>query len=942
MLRKQGRYLLLIMLVTLAGFALRIHALEYQSMWSDEGLSLYRSRLPVADILANTITVDDVITKDTNPAFYFLLLHGWRSLAGESVFVLRFLSATLATLSIPLLYVLTTAVFKRMIGVITAVFLAISPLHVWNSQILRNYGLLLTLNMLSVYGLIHFLQSPASRKRWMWLGVWAGAGLAGIFTHYFGFFVMAFGVIVLIIHFVSQWLNPAAKATFRVSRWVWIVLILLGLLLLPFLITAYDRFQIGQQIDFYNTPPIDYFTHALHAFSAGDIPGIIHPWWRVWPAGILALLGILFGWRINRTGTLILLGYQLIPLGLLILLSAITPLYNGTRHLLIALPPFLIFCGTGMSGGWSAPTPLKRNRKWLFTFLKWTGMGLGIWVLFIQTSRNYVQFSNSDYIRDDVRGAAEYLNQFAKPEDIIILHDTLIGFTFDYYYDGAAPWQTVPRFGQMDQTAVTTEFAEAGMVPGRIWFLSYPTPRTGFPRDHLMKWADENWTHLFTKSFPSFWLNTELRAYLPSPKAEEIEKDAVLVTAVYPNLQLQAIAHEDTIQAGQPWWLTLYWSTSTTESTNYHMSLRLIDKEGQLWQQADIPLWNDENTPNLDAQLFRTDHEINFAAGLPSGDYTLTLRILDDNDKPLPTSENIIDLPISQVSVISSKNPDQLPPLTPQKTRMGPLTLQGYTLPTGGIKPGHAMPINLYWQVNRTPETALQLRIELLNGEQKPIYEQLESLAHPNYPTTGWQIDEVLYTPTHLVVSGTAVSGPYAIRITLTKPDGQSASNPVILDTPIIVEEWPLETNLPPIPSPITATIGMPPFIQLHGIDLPETKYAPDSILPLTLIWQALDTPDKNYVVFVHLVDAHENIVAQRDGMPVQGTRPTVSWRPNEVIIDQFELYLNPDIAPGTYQLYVGFYSPENGERPLPQLNGETRNDGRIPLETITIEIEAP
>lgn len=935
MLRKGGWYLLLLILVVWGAFALRIHALEYQSMWSDEGLSLYRARQPLTAVLNNIITVDGVATKDTNPAFYFLLLHGWLKLAGDSVFALRFLGVALATLAAPLIYGVTTAVFRRSIGVVTAVFFAVSPLHVWNAQILRNYGLLLTLNLLSVYGLVCYLQASNGKHRWLWLGVWAGAGLVGIFTHYFGFFVIAFGGFVLVLHFVWSWWQAGSTRKLNPGRWGWLIFIVLALLLIPLIVTAYDRFQIGQQIDFYNTPPLDFFTHALHAFSAGDILGIVHPWWRVWSVGLLALLGIVFGWRINRGGTLLLLGYQFIPLGLLILLSAITPLYNGTRHLLIGLPPFLIFCGTGLVGGWAAPAPTNRNRRAVFTLLKWLGLGLGIFVLVMQASRVYVQFTAADYIRDDVGGAAEYLNQHAQPEDVIILHDTLIGFTFAYYYDGAAPWHAVPAFGQLDETAVTKQFAALGDVPGRVWFLSYPTPRTGFPREHLLAWADENWTHLTTHSFPSFWLATELRAYLADPVREEMGDGAVVETAVYPHLQLQAIDHEAMLQAGEPWWFTLYWSIDANETSDYHLSLRLLDSDGRLWQQADIPLWNDETSPNLDAPFLRTDHAITFPAGLPSGDYTVTLRVLDDRLQPVPNSEGIIDLPISHVSVSSSQDTTQLPvTMTRQQERWGPLTLHGYDFPGGAIKPGHLVPGRLYWQVKQTPETDLHLRVELLDDVQAPIYEQMQALAG----STQWQVDDVVQTPVDLVVPATAVSGANAIRITLVEPDGQPISKAIVLDTPLTVEAWPLETSLPPIPIPLPATLGDPPLIQLHGLDLPENIFTPDSNLPLTLIWEALAVPTTNYVVFVHLVDEDDNIVAQRDGMPVYGSRPTVSWRADEVLIDQHDLYLEASLALGTYQLYAGLYNPETNERLVPQLNGETHPDGRIPLGTITIE----
>ena len=85
------RGLVLVLFLVLGALALRGWELEAQSLWSDEGLSLYRARLPLTEILSNTITVDGQVTQDTNPPLYFLLLHLVRAVAGESVFALRYL-----------------------------------------------------------------------------------------------------------------------------------------------------------------------------------------------------------------------------------------------------------------------------------------------------------------------------------------------------------------------------------------------------------------------------------------------------------------------------------------------------------------------------------------------------------------------------------------------------------------------------------------------------------------------------------------------------------------------------------------------------------------------------------------------------------------------------------------------------------------------------------
>ena len=181
--------LILLILVVLLSFVLRIHDLEGQSMWSDEGLSLYRARLSLAENSQNIITVDGIDTRDTNPPLYFMLLHLWRNSTGETIFGLRFIGVAIATLAVPLIYALGKITFGRYAGFLASFLMAISPFHVWQSQVLRNYGMLLTLNLLSIYGLFRFILARSGRRRTLWLVIWAGAALIGIYTHYFSFFI---------------------------------------------------------------------------------------------------------------------------------------------------------------------------------------------------------------------------------------------------------------------------------------------------------------------------------------------------------------------------------------------------------------------------------------------------------------------------------------------------------------------------------------------------------------------------------------------------------------------------------------------------------------------------------------------------------------------------------------------------------------------------------
>ena len=81
--------ILLLAILLLASF-LRFHGLDAQSFWNDEGNS--------ARIAERTL---DLILEgaegDIHPPGYYLLLHGWRALFGQSEFALRWRSSSAPT-----------------------------------------------------------------------------------------------------------------------------------------------------------------------------------------------------------------------------------------------------------------------------------------------------------------------------------------------------------------------------------------------------------------------------------------------------------------------------------------------------------------------------------------------------------------------------------------------------------------------------------------------------------------------------------------------------------------------------------------------------------------------------------------------------------------------------------------------------------------------------
>ncbi|MCP4361964.1 MAG: hypothetical protein GY796_28470, partial [Chloroflexi bacterium] len=871
---------IVLLLIILAGFGVRIYALDGQSMWSDEGLSLYRARQSLPDLFQNVITVDGIDTQDTNPPFYFLLLHLWRRAAGEAVFTLRFVGVATGLFAIPLMFNLGRLTYDWRVGLAAALLTVVSPFHVWQVQVLRNYSLLLTLNLLAVYGLWQFVLRRHGR-RWPWLILWLAATLLGIYTHYFGFFVFAYGVLVLGIYKLGDWRleirnSPISNLQSLISNhWrLWVGLLVMTMLLIPVVNIALSRFLAGRQVDFHDVPLAKFMANGLSAFSVGMSRSLTHPVWWVAPVVLLAILGIIIGWRRNRQRALILLGYQFVPLGMMLLLSLINPLYNGTRHLLIGLPPFLLLTAVGMTGLIPAPPQQSVWQKWATRFL----LLWGLLVVAGQLSWLRAQFTSPELIRDDVRGLAEYLSDVTEADDLVVLHDTLIRFTFDFYYDGLAPVTAVPLYGQLEITQAEADLAEAAQHANRLWFVGQPTPRTGFPRTYLVDWAAEKWYSWQEQSFPSMWLRNSVNLYLPDIVVTDLTESAVpLEVAWEGGLQLQGIdfGSDTAVLSGSDWFPIFTWSRSQNNSDHYQLQLTVTDEQGQVWHQQDWPLWKPYPYDRwTDGEWVRRLYSFPLPAGLPPGTYQFWLNISNwgvDGFVPTNSGEHSFLL-LSDLTILPNSTADtaDLPEHNPKQANWPGVTLVGYGVEPGPYRPGHPLTLDVYWQAAGDAPNS-QLIVQLLDGSNQLSAETITTLTRPDYPVSQWQAGELLHGRATLTTPAQAASGNYWLRLALADPETgewrrvrqgvNSGDTAVTLPEEVIVETWPLETDLPPIEQPRQAQFGNPALVQLAGAEINQANAS----LNLTLIWQTEAVFPANYSVFLHLLGEDGEIVAQQD-----------------------------------------------------------------------------
>ncbi len=137
-------------------------------------------------------------------------------------------------------------------------------------------------------------------------------------------------------------------------------------------------------------------------------------------------------------------------------------------------------------------------------------------------------------------------------------------------------------------------------------------------------------------------------------------------------------------------------------------------------------------------------------------------------------------------------------------------------------------------------------------------------------------------------------------------PAGQPAATwgPAISDPSFDMPD--LSANTP------MATFGSTlQLIGLSGVGL----YHPGESLTLHMVWQTTAPLNEDVTVFVHVLDANGQLVAQVDAPPLGETYPTSRWQPGEIIATRLTLTLPADLPVGDYQLGLGVYRQSDLQR---------------------------
>ncbi len=216
-LRKLGAFICLLLIAALA-LAIRLYHIKQQSVWIDEFVSavgfLGIKGLPAQLALFRFYSCDC-------PPLDFLLQNSWASLVGVCPWKLRLLPIFFSMLCVPMTYRLGEAIWNRKVGLLAALFFALSPFHAWFAQTIRPPALLSFLVLLALYSCLRI----ATHGGWKWWLLNLTADLLLLWAHPFTlFFLTAEFVFLLWVigprRVLLVWAPFAGAAALSVFLWL--------------------------------------------------------------------------------------------------------------------------------------------------------------------------------------------------------------------------------------------------------------------------------------------------------------------------------------------------------------------------------------------------------------------------------------------------------------------------------------------------------------------------------------------------------------------------------------------------------------------------------------------------------------------------------------------------------------------------------------------------
>jgi hypothetical protein len=253
------------------------------------------------------------------------------------------------------------------------------------------------------------------------------------------------------------------------------------------------------------------------------------------------------------------------------------------------------------------------------------------------------------------------------------------------------------------------------------------------------------------------------------PDASMLNISRFVERDIVPELRLLGYSLEkDAVLAGEPVKLRLYWQALEEMQEAYRLQLALQGADGHVHWQAESDLVHTDHptTEWRPGELLYELYPIPTDAITATGEVTITLNLLDEQDRP------VLDRPIGLARLwVQSLRPSfDVPPTVDLAHEVDfgyNITLLGYELDPGPVRPGDGFNVKLYWQARQEMEKNYKVFVHLYDAEGNIIAQRDRMPGLGTRPTSGWQAGEVVADRLTVPVGVEVPAGRYRLAVGL-------------------------------------------------------------------------------------------------------------------------------------------------------------------------------
>ena len=233
------------------------------------------------------------------------------------------------------------------------------------------------------------------------------------------------------------------------------------------------------------------------------------------------------------------------------------------------------------------------------------------------------------------------------------------------------------------------------------------------------------------------------------------------------------------------------------------------------------------------------------------------------------------------------------------------------------LYPGETLEVTVTWETLRPTDVPYAVFVHVINPQGVMVAQRDTYTGLGNYPSAWWRAGHIFRETYRIDIPETAYTpDTAAVSIGLYHPDlGRlPIEDPDVRDDALPLAEVALLAD-PDAPYPNPQFQDFEGRFALVGYTMEPRAVAPGGAVTVRLYWQALDPPEANYNVFLHVRQGWDLTIAGNDGFPNAYPPETRTWEPGEVYVDERVLTIGENAPPGLYEVEAGLFSDEDGRR---------------------------